>query len=231
MKKRNLKEYINRKFGRLTIISEGKTVKYIKNNVLYVNCICECGTKKEIELNSIIRGKSKSCGCYSKEINRKIHTKHGHSMISSFKKNPDYCIWLKMKSRCLNPKDKSYSHYGGRGIKVCDRWLESFSNFIEDMGWRISNKYSIERIDVNGDYCPENCRWILLSDQSKNTRRNIMIKHQDKTLCLKEWCDILHLNYNQMRRKIRDQKMTFVEAMNDILINSKVEISYPGIKQ
>lgn len=215
MKKRNLKEYINRKFGRLTIISEGKTVKYIKNNVLYVNCICECGTKKEIELNSIIRGKSKSCGCYSREISSINSTKHGKLKGLGKIKNLEYHIWIKMKSRCNNPNDRSYKHYGKRGIKVCERWMSSYVNFIDDLGERPEPKkdYSLERIDVNGDYCPENCKWVLKSEQSKNQRRTKLIKYNNKSLCLADWCRELNLSYSSMRNRINVLNMDFEEAL------------------
>ncbi len=212
MKKQDLSQLIGKKFGRLTVLSEGNHRKYPKGWISYMNFICDCGTIKEIELNSVKRGKSTSCGCYNREIASKNFTTHGFSMISKTEKHPDYCIWSKMKARCLNKSDKSYPHYGGRGIKVSDRWLR-FEGFLEDMGWRPSKKYSIERVNYNGDYCKENCKWILKSQQSKNKRDVPMIEYNDKLYCLADWCRVLNLPYTTMRHRVNVLKMPFSEAI------------------
>lgn len=214
MKKRDLSIYINKKYGRWTILKEGIHKLYPKGYISYMNCQCECGSVKNVELNSILRGKSVSCGCYNKEIASKNATTHGLCMTSDKEKHPDYGIWIKVKSRCYNLNDKNYKHYGAKGIKVCDRWKNSFENFINDLGWRPSKKYSLERIDYNGDYDPVNCKWILKSHQSRNTSRTLKITHLGKTLCLLDWCKVLKLDYSKMRYRITDLKMTFEDAMN-----------------
>ena len=178
-----------------------------------VLCKCECGTEKEIDLNSIKRGKSVSCGCFNKEHAKETHTKHGLAMLSTGIRHPDYCIWMKMKSRCFNTNDKSYKNYGERGIIVCDRWKNSFENFITDLGWRPSNDYSLERLNYNGDYCPDNCKWILKSEQTKNSRRVKQIIYNNKRQCLTEWCKELNLNYATMRHRIYDLNISFEEAI------------------
>lgn len=178
-----------------------------------VVCACDCGVKKEIDINSIKRGKSTSCGCFNREKAKKNATKHGKSMIKTGVRHPDYCIWIKMKSRCLNPNDKSYSNYGGRGITVCERWKSSFENFISDMGWRPNKNYSIERIDYNKDYCPENCKWIHKSEQSKNNRRVKLIEYNGLMYCLSDLCKILELPYGTMRHRVYDLKIPFSEAI------------------
>jgi hypothetical protein len=91
-----------------------------------------------------------------------------------------------MKSRCLNPADPKFRNYGGRSIKVCDRWLESFSNFYADMGPRLAGR-SLDRLDVNGDYAPQNCRWATATQQAQNKTTNINLTHQSKTKCLTQW--------------------------------------------
>lgn len=122
-------------------------------------CRCECGTEKEVLTGSLTRGKSKSCGCLG-------NNRHG------MHKSKEYKTWQSMKERCYNERNKRYSKYGGRGIKVCDRWLEAFENFYEDMGDRPSDIYSLERLDVNKDYCPENCIWATYEEQNRNRGKN-----------------------------------------------------------
>lgn len=213
MKRIDITQHIGEKFGRLTILKEGTAVKYGKTTMRKVWCRCDCGTEKEIDFNSIRCGRSTSCGCFNREHAKKLHTTHGKAMLETGVRHPDYCIWMKMKSRCLNPNDKSYSNYGGRGITVCDRWKESFEHFITDMGWRPNNRYSIERIDYNGDYCPENCRWVHKSEQTKNTRRVKLIDYNGSKYCLTELCKILELPYSTMRHRVYDLNIPFEEAI------------------
>lgn len=127
---------------------------------------CVCGTVSEVRSDQLRAGRSKGCGC-KREARRLVHsTKHGMS------KTPEYAIWSAMRQRCTNPAVKRYPHYGGRGIKVCDRWLD-FAAFIEDVGRRPSDDLSLDRIDNNGDYEPGNVRWATTVQQNNNTRRNV----------------------------------------------------------
>jgi hypothetical protein len=213
MKKIKIEDYVGLKYGRLTILREGNSIKYSKTIMKKVFCKCDCGNEKEIDLNSIKRGKSKSCGCLNKELSKKTSTTHGLAMLSTGVKHLDYCIWLKMKSRCLNSNDKSYKNYGGRGIKVCEDWQKSFALFINDLGWRPNNMYSLERIDYNKDYCPENCKWILKSEQSKNCRRVKLITYNGKEQCLTDLCKLLGLVYSTMRHRVYDLGIPFEEAI------------------
>jgi hypothetical protein len=101
-------------------------------------------------------------------------------------KTPEYKLWNNMKSRCLNPNATRYECYGGRGIQVCDRWMESFENFFLDMGNRPSSRHSLDRIDCNGDYEPSNCRWATFEEQNRNYRRNVMVDSVNGPVCLKD---------------------------------------------
>lgn len=120
-----------------------------------------------------------------------------------------------MKLRCTNPNNHAYKDYGGRGIKVCDRWINSFENFLADMGERPSKEYSIDRIDVNGNYCPENCRWATRTEQCNNRRSNIRIEYKGETHTLKEWCDIYDMKYALVIYQVKHKKkpMPFSEIV------------------
>jgi hypothetical protein len=154
------KEPINAgdRFGRLTVVAlttQGKT---------HAVCRCECGSEKNVQLHNLRSGGTRSCGCLRRDWNARHKTTHGGS------KTAEYKVWQGMHKRCSNPRCKSFADYGGRGIQVCDHWNE-FPAFIADMGPRPSAKHSLDRIDVNGDYGPRNCRWATPVEQVRNRRR------------------------------------------------------------
>jgi hypothetical protein len=113
----------------------------------------------------------------------------------------EYVVWSNMIERCCNPNNNSYAYYGGRGIKICKEWRDSFSNFLRDMGERPKGT-QIDRINTNGDYCKENCRWVPKKEQMRNLRSNIVILYRGESKCLKEWCELLNLSYNAIRKRL-----------------------------
>ena len=174
------------RFGWLVVLAYLGTVggRTGKAHQLWL-CRCDCGQQSKVRANNLLNGHTVSCGCLHKKIVAEgANTKHGCS------RTPEWYIWESMKQRCANPKTKAYPNYGGRGIKVCERWLHSFENFLADMGPRPSPQHSIDRYpDNNGDYCPENCRWATRIEQGANTSTTMLITIRGETLSLGQWAE------------------------------------------
>lgn len=185
------------RYGRLTVIREVERIRYASGNSHRVwECLCDCGNIIRCTTDRLRRGNTKSCGCLRKEITSKKNYKHGGT------KTKLYRIWDEMNGRCFCKTNKAYKNYGARGIRVCDEWRKNFSLF---RSWALSNGYqeglTIERIDNNGNYCPDNCKWIPKSEQPKNRRNCHLITFNGKTQTLSEWSRELHVDRECVRNK------------------------------
>lgn len=157
-----------REFSRLTAI--GLAPPGARGNKRWL-CRCECGTFKVVFAQVLKNGGTKSCGCYIRELSRNRLLRHGHTTHGN--RSQIYDAWQSMRSRCNNPKNKAYRNYGGRGIAVCERWNSSFLDFVADMGEPPSANLSLDRINNNGNYEPENCRWATWTQQRHNRRDSV----------------------------------------------------------
>lgn len=171
------------KFNRLTAIEYVGKGKWLFQ--------CDCGQKVVVAAANVKNGNTMSCGCLFLNGN---NLRHGGSGTR------EYSIWKGIKARCLNPNIPNYNTYGGRGIKVCDRWLK-FENFLADMGKCPGKEYSLDRINNDGDYCPENCRWATWIEQCNNQRKTIRVTINGQTHSLAEWCRLRGADYGIARRR------------------------------
>lgn len=166
---------------------------------------CDCGNEKILNASGVKSGKTKSCGCYNSKLSAERWTIHGKNHTK------EHRTWCGMRRRCKDVEN--YPNYAGRGIKVCDRWLESFENFLDDMGLAPTPKHTIDRINNNGNYEPSNCRWATQKQQNRNYSRNIDITINNETHCLKEWCEIYGKKYDIVYQRIRTLNWEPIKAL------------------
>lgn len=210
------------KFGRLLVIerAENKVFKSGSISAQWV-CKCDCGKKIIVLSNSLRKGNTKSCGCLHDELfleNKKKHTKHNKSNTRL------YNIWTGMKQRCHNSKSPKYHIYGNRGIVVCDEWKSSFEKFYN---WAIEHGYennlTIDRIDNNGDYEPNNCRWITCKGQANNVRKNLIYNYNGQYKTLKQLSEEYKINYGTLYSRVIREKWGIDKALNTPLKRRKNE--------
>lgn len=181
-------------FGKLRVLSRvvvDRRTKWL--------CVCDCKATRLVDAGNLVSGNTRSCGCGHREMmlrRNKAMTKHGLTG------SPEYQTWLHIKQRCYDPNAAGYDRYGGRGIVVCDRWKDDPAAFIQDMGPRPGAEYSVDRINNDGPYSPENCRWATRIQQARNTRRTTMLTYKGETKPLNDWAEMHGLAVMTVRSRL-----------------------------
>lgn len=213
---------VGTRFGSLVVIGVGEDYIQPSNNSHHSTsiCLCDCGNTKTITNSDLKKGHCLSCGCMKKEYIRKANIKHGE------KGTRLYNIWQSMKQRCLLPTNANYKYYGQRGICVCSEWLD-YINFAQ---WARNNGYqddlTIERIDVDGNYCPENCKWATIQEQNNNKTTTHNISYNGETHTLKQWSKILNISYSTLERRLHILGWSVEDALTKPVDTSKRNHKY-----
>ena len=193
-------------FGRLTVIE--KDVDRSGHDVFW-KCQCTCGKLTSVRGNHLKNGKTISCGCFRREKTAKEHFTHGHSGESI------HNVWMEIGNRCRNKNATVYKDYGGRGIDVCDEWFNSFESFYD---WSIKNGYqkglTIDRINNNDGYKPDNCRWITQREQCWNRRNSYLIEYMGEIKAMAQWCYELNMDYHKTYTRIHKLHWPVEKAFN-----------------
>lgn len=207
--KSKVHDLTGQKFGMLTVVGIADT----ETRKTYWVCRCDCGNMKTVRSDGLLCGAIKSCGCLKKKQDRINLTKHHSHKMSGTR---IYSEWQQIKCRCYNKGCARYADWGGRGIKVCDQWKNDFEAFYK---WAMENGYkdnlTIDRIDNDGDYCPQNCRWVDQKTQCRNRRSNVNITIGNSTRTMTEWCEIFQIDYeNAIAKYHRNNDITIDELFN-----------------
>lgn len=213
------KDIAGKKFNSLTAIKFEYNRQSPSRKTAYWSFRCDCGKIIIRARGDVVRNKIKSCGCKHKEYMLLSKKYNGLSSLECRL----YSIWHDIHRRCYNKKRKEYPNYGGRGIKVCDEWKDNLYSFIE---WAKNNGYkpdlTIDRIDVNRDYSPDNCRWVDRKIQANNKTNNHYLTYKGKTQSMADWCRELNLNYFLVRSRINNYKWSVEDAFEKRTRNTKI---------
>lgn len=201
---------VGERFGRLLVTALGPPNKHRKADV-----VCDCGTTKTVDAQNLKTGATKSCGCLRREVSKarpqpRKPPRHGLS------DTPTHVAWQGAKGRCFNINDPKYKDYGGRGIAMCDRWANSFDEFLKDMGVRPDGPYSLERNDVNGNYEPGNCRWATMAEQARNKRSNVVLEFNGERKLATDWAKQFGMRDNDFHHRRAKKGMTVAEIYEEV---------------
>lgn len=207
-------DYTEKKYGYLTAL------EFIKreNKKTYWKCKCDCGKEIIIPITYLTSGDTKSCGCYRKKV-----AKNNAKTIHNMSKSRLYRIWIEIKRRCYNIDRENYKYYGGRGIIVCDEWKKDFMSFYN---WAIKNGYkdnlTIDRINNDGNYEPNNCRWATIKEQNNNMRTNHYIYYENKKYTMSQFAEKYNIPYYIVKNRIR-HNWSIDKILNTPIINKTIE--------
>lgn len=208
------------RFHRLVVI--GNTI--LPNGRKAYVCTCDCGNEKLYEGSPLLSGEYRSCGCYRKEQRQKGQPTHG-LCVKDGKITPEWSSWSRMRNRCYNENHDKYECYGGRGIQVCDRWRDSFENFLEDMGPKPTPKHTIERKNVNGNYEPSNCIWATQKIQTRNKRNTKWVVYDDRKMSLAEAIELSGSDNRLVRLRMK-RGWSLEKAINEPV---RLDVRHTGI--
>lgn len=208
MKKLEIKN--GEKFGKLEIIEEVSSIISSNKPRRVFKCMCECGNTIDVQLSSLRTGHTTSCGCYQKQKAKEGQLKHGLA-----DNHPLYVTWKNIKKRCYYKSAPQFKDYGGRGITMDELWKNDFQEFYN---WAINNNWNenltIDRVDVDGNYVEENCRWVDMKTQANNTRKNHYIDYNGQKFTLSTLSDYLNIPYNIVRYRISTCKYSVEQLIN-----------------
>lgn len=207
-----------RVFGRLTAIKLAPNRENTRRRMWL--CRCECGKERLFFQSDITSGNTRSCGCLRLDNPSRLT----HGMTNT----PDYCIWSDMIKRCYNPRHKKYDRYGGRGIQVCDEWKNSFKQFIADVGRRPEPSLTLERIDNDGDYRPDNVRWATRREQARNRSSNNIITFDGKSMSIAAWSDVTGISQGAIWNRIYNCGWSICDALTKPIDTRKTGRSNHG---
>jgi hypothetical protein len=190
-----------RAFGRATVVSDAERSASGRRRVL---CSCDCGTQFVCDPRSLLNGGTTSCGCLHREVVKQLCVARSTHRMT---RTPEYNSWVKMRDRCENHRSAKFSDYGARGIVVCPIWDGSFEAFYSDMGPKPKPSWSLDRIDVDGPYAPENCRWASPKQQSRNKRNHRLVKYNGQDMPLSEACERSGTNYRSALWRLNTGKL------------------------
>ncbi len=224
-------DHTGKVYGRLTAIRFHGPTKHGSSFWIFR---CECGAEKIIDVQSVRSGATKSCGCFRAEALKAGRDQlHKDAVTHGKTGTREHHIWLQIRYRCNNKDNSGYADYGGRGIKVCERWND-FENFLADMGKKPSAKHSIDRIDNDGDYCPENCRWATMKEQGNNRRSNCPLTYNGETKTAKQWAEAIGMDHTTLWSRIFKQGWSVEKALTtpiDTRKSCRHHGVYPNTKQ
>ncbi|EKD89559.1 MAG: hypothetical protein ACD_33C00045G0026 [uncultured bacterium] len=193
-----VKNLVDNKFGRLTVIYDSG--KRTSGRMIIWTCKCDCGNIINVCTGSLNSGNTKSCGCLQKDYvsnTGKNNITHGLSNTLIYKN------WSDIIQRCNNPNNPAYIYYGARGIKICDKWLQSFEAFYTDMGVKPSSHHSIDRKDNNGNYEPNNCKWSTQEEQCNNKSNNVILNYKGKKYTISQLAKEYNISYSKLHQRLR----------------------------